>query len=107
MGTFTILLQPLLPALLGLIACLWWWRVLTAPVMFTSTAILCLFGLQTIISSSWDIWQSTGANNVIGGAPTEQQVIRTIDRLHAEATTKAFILLVLAAPFLSLLRRRF
>lgn len=98
------ILQPILPFLWALIACVWWWRRLSAKWLFAVTALFALFGIQVVITWVWDAWPFTGKMIVL--IPSEVELQRHLEAENHDAIVKAILLLIFAIPYLHWLKRR-
>ena len=102
------LLMPFLPIVWALIAGAFWWRKLSSPGLFLVTAILALFGIQTIASFLWTYWphMSGGgyfleANNFVAGKiPSEAEIQKHLEEENRVAIAQALVVFVAAIPFL-------
>jgi hypothetical protein len=106
------ILMPFLPVAWALFASAYWWRRLSSPWLFLTTALLALFGIQAVVAFIWEYWPLMSGgyflehnNFVPGQLPSESEMQRRLEEENRVAIIQAVVLVIAAVPFLWWLRR--
>ena len=93
-------LAPFLPIVWVVIACIVWWRNLSAPWLFLAAGLLALFGLQAVVSFVWDNWPLVRGGYFIEQIRTPDQMQRHLEEKNRAALIQAGIVLVAGVALL-------
>jgi hypothetical protein len=96
------MVTPFLPIAWALIALLLCWHRLASPALFTVTAALGVFGIQTVVAFLWTWWPMIRGGYFLESAKplTLEEVERNLVMQNRRALAQAVIVLAVAIPFL-------